>query len=97
TITGDTGVAVSTVTEQAKVPFATAILGDPAQCGAYAWSFGESIHQLLKPIVSDLIKTYGPRVAIVGSDYVFPRDYATAAKKIVADNGGEVVAEEYSA
>ncbi|MFM9653675.1 ABC transporter substrate-binding protein, partial [Streptomyces galilaeus] len=32
TITGDTGVAVSTVTEQAKVPFATAILGDPAQC-----------------------------------------------------------------
>ncbi|WP_369676623.1 ABC transporter substrate-binding protein, partial [Enterococcus faecium] len=64
---------------------------------AYAWSFGESIHQLLKPIVPDLIKTYGPRVAIVGSDYVFPRDYATAAKKIVADNGGEVVAEEYSA
>lgn len=97
TITGDTGVAVTTVTEQAQVPFATAILGDPAQCGAYAWSFGESIHQLLEPIVPELIATYGPRVALVGSDYVFPRDYASAAKAIVADNGGEVVAEEYSA
>lgn len=96
TITGDTGLAVSNVSKEAKVPFATAILGDPASCNPYAWSFGESINQLLQPAVAALLAEYGPRVALVGSDYNFPRDYAAAAKKIVADNGGEIVAEEYS-
>lgn len=96
TITGDTGVAVATVSESAKVPFATSILGDPAVCSAYSWSFGESIGQLLQPIVPVLIDKYGPRVALVGSDYNFPRDYAAAAAALVAEHGGEVVAEEYS-
>lgn len=96
TITGDTGAAVATVADHEKLPFATAILGDPSTCSAYAWSFGESIHQLLEPIVPQLLAKYGQRVALVGSDYVFPRDYAAAAKQIVADAGGQIVAEEYS-
>ncbi len=96
TITGDTAVAVTSVAEEAGIPFATSILGDPAVCSPYGWSFGESIGQLLEPGVPALIEKFGPRVAIVGSDYNFPRDYAAAVKKSVAENGGEVVAEEYS-
>lgn len=96
TITGDTAVAVTTVSSEAGIPFATSILGDPAVCNPYAWSFGESIGQLLEPSVPDLIAEYGPRVAIVGSDYNFPRDYAAAVTKAVEANGGEIVAEEYS-
>jgi urea transport system substrate-binding protein len=96
TITGDTAVAVTSVAEEAGIPFAMSILGDPAVCSDYAWTFGESIGQLLEPGVPALIEKFGPRVAIVGSDYNFPRDYAEAVKKSVADHGGEVVAEEYS-
>ena len=96
TITGDTAVAVTSVAEEAGIPFATSILGDPAVCSPYGWSFGESIGQLLEPGIPALIEKFGPRVAIVGSDYNFPRDYAAAVKKSVAENGGEVVAEEYS-
>ena len=96
TITGDTAVAVTSVAEEVGIPFATSILGDPAVCSPYGWSFGESIGQLLEPGIPALIEKFGPRVAIVGSDYNFPRDYAAAVKKSVAENGGEVVAEEYS-
>lgn len=96
TITGDTAAAVATVSQEAGIPFATSILGDPAVCSPYAWSFGESIQQLLTPIVPALIEKYGPRVALVGSDYNFPRDYAASARVAVEAAGGEVVAEEYS-
>jgi ABC-type branched-subunit amino acid transport system substrate-binding protein len=96
TITGDTAAAVTAVAENAKVPFATSILGDPAVCSPYGWGFGESIRQLLKPGIPALIEQYGPRVALVGSDYNFPHDYAEVAKGIIADNGGTVVADEYS-
>ncbi|KJL31723.1 Aliphatic amidase expression-regulating protein [Microbacterium azadirachtae] len=96
TITGDTAAAVASVANSAKIPFATSILGDPAVCSRYAWGFGESTHQLLTPIVPDLLAKYGTRVAIVGSDYNFPRDYAASAEKIVTAAGGTVVAQEFS-
>ena len=52
--------------------------------------------QLLSPTVPELIKKYGPKVAIVGSDYNYPHYYAGIAKDFVARAGGSVVAEEYS-
>ncbi|GGA67452.1 urea ABC transporter substrate-binding protein [Pseudoclavibacter endophyticus] len=96
TITGDTAQAAASVADAEGLPFATAILGDPSVCSDYAWSFGESIRQMLEPLVPELLEKYGTRVALVGSDYVFPRDYSAAAREIVADAGGEIVAEEYS-
>jgi urea transport system substrate-binding protein len=96
TITGDTASAVTPVAEQAGMAFATAILGDPSDCSAIAFPFGETSRQLLKPQIEALVADYGPRIAFVGSDYNFPRDYAKAATAILGDAGGELVAEEYS-
>lgn len=96
TITGDTAVAVSEVVDQEQIPFGTAILGDTENCFPYQWGFGESTRQLLSPTVPELIKKYGPKVAIVGSDYNYPHYYAGIAKEFVAKAGGSVVAEEYS-
>ncbi|MFW3168832.1 ABC transporter substrate-binding protein [Geodermatophilus sp. CPCC 206100] len=96
TITGDTAAAVVPISDEATIPFATAILGDPPICSAYSWPFGESTRQLLEVQVPALIEDFGPRIAFVGSDYNFPRDYAAAAAEIIAENGGELVAEEYS-
>jgi len=96
TITGDTAEAVAKVSDDSKIPFFTAILGDPEQCRAYQWGFGESTRQLLAPMVPPLLKKYGKRVAIVGSDYNYPHIYAGLAKDFTTANGGTVVAEEYS-
>ncbi|MGI5132311.1 ABC transporter substrate-binding protein [Pseudonocardia sp. CA-107938] len=96
TITGDTAAAVTPVAEQAGMAFATAILGDPSDCSAVAFPFGETNRQLLVPQVKALVAAHGPRIAFVGSDYNFPRDYAAAAAEILARNGGQLVAEEYS-
>lgn len=96
TITGDTAAAVTPISEQAGMPFVTAILGDPAVCSNLAWGFGETSRQLLTLQIKALVGKYGPRIAFVGSDYNFPHDYAAAAKDILATDGGQLVAEEYS-
>lgn len=96
TITGDTALAVGEVATAAEVPFSTAILGTGATCGEYIWPFGETDPMMLEPLVPHMLKTHGPRVALVGSDYVFPRNFNGMAADLVAAGGGEVVVEEYS-
>ncbi|MET9674869.1 ABC transporter substrate-binding protein [Streptomyces sp. NPDC006482] len=96
TITGDTAEAVGRVADEAHVPFGTAILGDTEHCFAYQWGFGESTRQMLTPTVPGLVAKYGKKVALVGSDYNYPRFYAGVAKELVKKAGGTVVAEEYS-
>jgi urea transport system substrate-binding protein len=96
TITGDTAEAVAAVADASNVPFGTAILGDTNLCHPYVWGFGESTRQFLGPDVPQLIRKFGTRVAIVGSDYNYPHYYAGLAKQYVKDAGGSVVDEEYS-
>jgi urea transport system substrate-binding protein len=96
TITGDTAEAVAKVSDDSKIPFFTAILGDPEACRPYQWGFGESTRQLLIPKVPQLLEKHGKRVAVVGSDYNFPHRYAELAKELTQAAGGTVVAEEYS-
>ncbi|QFU89812.1 ABC transporter substrate-binding protein [Amycolatopsis sp. YIM 10] len=96
TITGDTADAVTKVSDDHRIPFFTAILGDPERCSAYQWRFGESTRQLLTPMLPWLLQQHGARVAIVGSDYNYPHLYAGLAKELTQAGGGTVVAEEYS-
>ncbi|MGY3340552.1 urea transport system substrate-binding protein [Streptomyces filamentosus] len=96
TITGDTAEAVGKVADEAEVPFGTAILGDTEHCFPYQWGFGESTRQMLAPAVPALVAKYGKRVAVVGSDYNYPRFYAGIAEELVKEAGGTVVAREFS-
>ncbi|MDP9862241.1 MULTISPECIES: ABC transporter substrate-binding protein [Streptosporangium] len=96
TITGDTAEAVARVADDAKVPFGTAILGDTERCYTYQWGFGETTRQMLTPAVPELLRKYGTKVAIVGSDYNYPHFYAGVAKELVKQAGGSILAEEYS-
>jgi branched-chain amino acid transport system substrate-binding protein/urea transport system substrate-binding protein len=43
-----------------------------------------------------MMKQHGNRVALVGSDYNFPRNFNAHARKLIEAAGGTVVAEEYS-
>jgi ABC-type branched-subunit amino acid transport system substrate-binding protein len=96
TIPGDTAGAVAEVSDEAQVPFATAIMGDAPFCGDYFFSFGEPDQTMLEGIVPHMLEQYGTNVALVGSDYVFPRGYNAKARAMIEEAGGTVVLEEYS-
>lgn len=57
---------------------------------------GAAPNQQIVPAIEYLTKTYGKKVFLVGSDYVFPRTANEIIKKQVASLGGEVVGEEYT-
>jgi ABC-type branched-subunit amino acid transport system substrate-binding protein len=96
TIPGDTAGAVAKVSNDAAVPFATAIMGDAPFCGKYFFSFGEPDQTMLDGLVPYMLDKYGKNVALVGSDYVFPRGYNAKARAMIEGAGGTVVGEEYS-
>ena len=96
TIPGDTAGAVAQVSNEAKVPFATAIMGDPPYCGDYFFPFGEPDQTMLDGIVPRMLEERGKKVALVGSDYVFPRSFNAKARAMIEAAGGTVVLEEYS-
>jgi ABC-type branched-subunit amino acid transport system substrate-binding protein len=96
TIPGDTAGAVAEVSAEAEVPFATAIMGDAPFCGDYFFSFGEPDQTMLEDIVPHMLEQYGSNVALVGNDYVFPRNYNAKARAMIEEAGGSVVVEEYS-
>lgn len=96
TITGAEENAVGQAANSARVPFSPAIMGTPPFCSRYVWSFGETNQMLLKPLIPELIEQYGKKVALVGSDYNFPHEYHAVAKKLIAEHGGSVAAEEYA-
>jgi ABC-type branched-subunit amino acid transport system substrate-binding protein len=96
TITGDTSLSVGEVATAAKVPFFTAEMGTAGICTDYVWPFGETDPMILDQLVPYMMKQHGNRVAMVGSDYNFPRNFNAQARKLVEDAGGTVVAEEYS-
>lgn len=96
TITDDTAIAVAEVAQAASVPFSTAIIADVEQCGPHFWPFGGTPAQILPPLVPEMIERHGSAIALVGSDYVFPRNYMALAKQSIEAAGGEVVFEGYS-
>ena len=57
----------------------------------------ETPQQQVAQFVPWLVKNYGPRFYFIGSDYVYPRNTNTIAKKYLAAAGGKVVGEEYVA
>lgn len=96
TVPGDTAGAVAQVSQNSQVPFATAIMGDAPYCGDYFFSFGEPDQSMLEHIVPRMMEEYGDNVALLGNDYVFPREYQEKARGMIEDAGGTVVVEDYS-
>ncbi len=57
---------------------------------------GAAPNQQIVPAVTYLAEHYGPRIFLLGSDYVFPRTANTVIKAQAADAGFEIVGEEYT-
>jgi ABC-type branched-subunit amino acid transport system substrate-binding protein len=96
TITGDTSLSVGQVATEAQIPFSTAEMGTGGICTDYVWPFGETDPMILTELVPYMLEQHGTNVALVGSDYNFPRNFNALARELVEEAGGTVVAEEYS-
>jgi branched-chain amino acid transport system substrate-binding protein len=58
---------------------------------------GASPNQNSFPLAEYLIRTYGKRIFLVGSDYVYPRESNRIMRDLVISHGGEIAGEVYVA
>lgn len=56
---------------------------------------GLSANQQLFPALDFMLRGFGPKVYLVGSDYVYPRTSHGLARRYLKSQGGEVVGESY--
>ncbi len=56
---------------------------------------GATLNQNSFALADFLLKEYGPRIVVIGSDYVYPRESNRVMRDLIESNGGTVVAEQY--
>ncbi len=56
---------------------------------------GAAPNQNSLQLARHLLTTYGPRVYLVGSDYIYPRESNRIMRDLISRGGGEIVAETY--
>lgn len=96
TITTDTTNAVAKLAGQFKVPFLQVIIGTNVVCDPYFFKLGESSHQVQSVLLPYMRGKYGPKVALVGNDYAFPRKWNEVARRELKPLDADVVSEEYA-
>lgn len=58
---------------------------------------GATLNQSVFPLADHLLRRHGPRIFIVGSDYIYPRESNRVMRDLVESRGGSVVGERYVA
>ncbi|WP_429817637.1 ABC transporter substrate-binding protein [Ensifer sp. B1-9] len=103
TVTYDETTAVRGIASIYGTPFVQLEAGNYAaagnkadSCGGSMIPLGETVLQMVDPIIPFMTSRFGKKWAFVGSDYQFPRDYTNYAKAKLAEAGGTVVAEEFA-
>lgn len=56
---------------------------------------GATLNQNTLALAEYLLKNHGPRIFLVGADYIYPRESNRVMRDILEAKGGEVVAERY--
>ena len=56
---------------------------------------GATLNQNSFALANFLLKDYGPRILIIGSDYVYPRESNRVMRDLIESKGGTVVGEHY--
>ncbi|RUM20451.1 hypothetical protein EFQ99_29435 [Rhizobium vallis] len=103
TVTYDETTAVRGIASIYRTPFVQLEAGNYAtaatkadSCGGSMIPLGETVSQMIDPIIPFMTSRFGKRWAFVGSDYQFPRDYTNYAKTKLTAAGGTVLAEEFA-
>jgi|SRR5579859_1421152 len=66
------------------------------ECTQYLFCTGPTPAQQCDTFVPWLMKNTGKKFYFAGADYIWPHTLDAYAKKVVEENGGEIVGEEYS-
>jgi branched-chain amino acid transport system substrate-binding protein len=56
---------------------------------------GSTLNQTTFALADFLLRKYGPRIFIVGSDYIYPRESNRVMRDLIESKGGSVVGERY--
>ena len=56
---------------------------------------GATLNQTVFPLADHLLRRHGPRILIIGSDYIYPRESNRVMRDLVESRGGAVVGELY--
>jgi ABC-type branched-subunit amino acid transport system substrate-binding protein len=102
TISSATTLAVIPLAEQAKVPYMYVVEGEDKTCtrdgktSPYIFGNGETPEQKFINFVPFMLQNFGKRYYFVGSDYVFPHFVNSIGIRMLKEQGGEVVGEDYA-
>ena len=56
---------------------------------------GATLNQIVFPLADHLLHRHGPRIFIIGSDYIYPRESNRVMRDLVESRGGSVIGERY--
>lgn len=87
--------AVFNVTKKKKMIYMNPTYDSGGICDRYYFSTGAVINQQFGKYIPWIIKKFGKKFYLIGSDYAWPRESFALAKKIIEAEGGKVVGEEY--
>ncbi|MGA2764584.1 MAG: substrate-binding protein [Spirochaetia bacterium] len=87
--------AVFNITSKKSVIYMNPTYDAGGLCNKYYFSTGAVINQQFGEFVPWMIKKFGKKIYLLGSDYSWPRESFALAKEIIAKEGGTVVGEEY--
>lgn len=87
--------AVFNVTSKKKMIFMNPTYDPGGICDKYFFSTGAVINQQFGEYIPWIIKNFGEKFYLLGSDYAWPRESFALAKEIITAEGGKIVGEEY--
>jgi urea transport system substrate-binding protein len=83
-------------TIKGKVPYVYTPVYEGGECAFNVYCLGETPNQQARPSIAWLAKDRKAKTYyMIGDDYVWPRKTNAETKKYIAENGGQVLAEEY--
>ena len=88
--------AIQPTIDRHKTPLLYATDYEGGVCSRYIIGYSALPDHWVAPLIPFVIKNYGKKMFLFGSDYVWPRKMNVAVAATIKANGGTVIAEEYS-
>ena len=88
--------AMQPTIERFRTPLLYATDYEGGVCSQYISCYSALPAHWVAPLMPYVVKNYGKKFYLLGSDYVWPKRMNEAVRGVSEDAGGEVVAEEYS-
>ncbi|KAJ54709.1 ABC transporter substrate-binding protein [Actibacterium mucosum KCTC 23349] len=96
-LTSSSREAIRPIFREANIPYFYSSLYEGGACDRQTFVTGSSASQQLNVLMNWAVETYGPKIYIMAPDYNFGTISGHWIHKFAADNGAEVVGEDYLA